>query len=71
MNEELRFFIAFNDGLTVMQKRNGSMATLGEFFSGRTVECLTGSQKRPGVVFAGVAFDGAIVLKMAVEPGRK
>jgi len=58
MNEELRFFIAFNDGLTVMQKRKGSMATLGEFFSGRTVECLTGSQKRPGVVFAGVAFDG-------------
>src|SRR5678815_2334871 len=58
MNEELRFFIAFNDGLTVMQKRNGSMANLGEFFSGRTVECLTGSRKRSEVVFAGVAFDG-------------
>ena len=47
MDEELRFFIAFNDGLTVMQKRKGSMATLGEFFSGRTVECLTGSEKTP------------------------
>ena len=58
MSEELRFFIAFNDGLTVMEKRNGSMSTLGEFFSGRTVECLTGSRKRPEVVFAGVAFDG-------------
>jgi hypothetical protein len=32
-----RLFIAFNDGLTVMEKRNGSMSTLGEFFSGRTV----------------------------------
>jgi Zn-dependent alcohol dehydrogenase len=58
MSEELRFFIAFNDGLTVMEKRNGSMSTLAEFFSGRTVECLTGSRQRPEVVFAGVASAG-------------
>src|SRR5262245_1992907 len=58
MNEELRFFISFNDAVNVMQKRNGAMTTLGEFFSGHTVECLTGSRKRPEVVFAGVAFDG-------------
>jgi hypothetical protein len=31
MSEELRFFIAFNDNLSVMQKRNGSMSTLGIF----------------------------------------
>jgi photosystem II stability/assembly factor-like uncharacterized protein len=58
MSEELRYYIAFNGGLRVVQSRSGSMNTLGEFFPGRTLEHLTGCRKRPEVVFAAVAFDG-------------
>lgn len=58
MSEELRYYIAFNGGLRVVQSRSGSMKILGEFFPGRTLEHLTGCRKRPEIVFAAVAFDG-------------
>jgi len=58
MNDELRYYVAFNGGLRIMQKRNGSFNTVGEFFAGRTLEHLTGCQKNPEIVFAAVAFDG-------------
>lgn len=54
----LRYYIAFNGGLQVMEGRSGSMNTLGEFFAGRTLEDLIGCRRRPEVVFAAVAFDG-------------
>lgn len=58
MSDELRYYIAFNGGLRIMQKRNGSLTTLGEFFAGRTLEHLTGCRRSPEIVFAAVAFDG-------------
>lgn len=58
MDERLRYYLALNGGLKVMQGRSGSMNTLGEFFAGRTLEHLTGGRQRPEVVFAAVAFDG-------------
>jgi len=58
MNESLRYYIALNGGLKVLQQRSGSISTAGEFFSGKTLEHLTGSRKRPEVVFAAIAFDG-------------
>ena len=58
MDERLRYYIAFNGGLKVMEGRAGSMQTLGEFFAGKTLEDLIGCRRRPEVVFAAVAFDG-------------
>ena len=58
MAESLRYYIAHNGGLKVMQPRGESMDTVGEFFQGKTLEYLTGSHKQPEVVFAAVAFDG-------------
>ena len=58
MADSLRYYIAHNGGLKVMQLRGESMNTVGEFFEGKTLEYLTGSRKRPEVVFAAVAFDG-------------
>ena len=58
MNEQLRYYIALNGGLKVMQSRAGSIDTVGEFFSGRTLEHLTGCRQKPEVVFAAIAFDG-------------
>ena len=58
MNEQLRYYIALNGGLKVIQGRSGSMTTVGEFFEGQTLEHLTGCRERPEVVFAAVAFDG-------------
>ena len=58
MNEQLRYYIALNGGLKVMECRSGLMNTVGEFFEGRTLEHLSGCRQRPEVVFAAVAFDG-------------
>ena len=58
MTEPLLYYLAFNGGLRVVKSRSGSMMTRGEFFSGRTLEDLTGCRRRPEVVFAAVAFDG-------------
>jgi hypothetical protein len=58
MAESLRYYIAHNGGLKVMEGRSGSMNTTGEFFEGRTVEHLIGCRNKPQVVFAAVAFDG-------------
>ncbi len=58
MNEQLRYYIALNGELLVMQGRSGSMDTLGTHFKGQTVEDLTGCRDLPEVVFAAVAFDG-------------
>jgi hypothetical protein len=58
MADSLRYYIAYNGGLKVMQPNGEWTSTVGEFFEGKTLEYLTGSRKRPEVVFAAVAFDG-------------
>jgi photosystem II stability/assembly factor-like uncharacterized protein len=54
----LRYYIAHNGGLEVMENRSGSMTTIGEFFEGKTLEHLIGCRNKPEIVFAAVAFDG-------------
>jgi photosystem II stability/assembly factor-like uncharacterized protein len=56
--ESLRYYIAHNGGLKVMENRGNSLAAVGEFFEGKTLEHLIGSKKKPEIVFAAVAFDG-------------
>ncbi len=56
--DSLRYYIAHNGGLKIMENRAGSMATIGEFFEGKTLEHLIGCRKKPEIVFAAVAFDG-------------
>lgn len=58
MPESLRYYIAHNGGLKVMENRAGGLETVGEFFAGKTLEHLIGSRKNPEIVFAAVAFDG-------------
>ena len=56
--ESLRYYIAHNGGLKVIDNKSGSMTTVGEFFAGKTLEHLIGCRQQPDVVFAAVAFDG-------------
>jgi hypothetical protein len=56
--ERLRYYIAHNNGLEVLQPGNGSPSKSGSFFEGRSIEHLIGSRSRPELVFAAVAFDG-------------
>jgi hypothetical protein len=58
MSGQLRHYVAFNNGLKVMQAKGDSVNEIGEFFSGKTLEHLIGCRQRPEVVFAAVAFDG-------------
>ncbi len=58
MAEQLRYYIAHNGGLKVMEGRSDSMRTVGEFFEGKTLEHLMGCRQKPEIVFAAVAFDG-------------
>src|SRR5262249_56221699 len=58
MGDGLRYYIAHNGGLKIMQTQGGSLNTCGEFFEGKTLEHLIGCHKQPEVVFAAVAFDG-------------
>jgi hypothetical protein len=58
MAESLRYYIAHNGGLKVMENHSGSLTTVGEFFEGKTLEHLIGCRQKPEVVFAAVAFDG-------------
>src|SRR5262249_60248229 len=60
MADALRYYIAHNGGLKIMQTQGGSLNTCGEFFAGKTLEHLIGCHKQPGVVFAAVAFDGGL-----------
>jgi len=56
--ESLRYYIAHNGGLNVIDNRSGSLDGVGEFFPGKTLEHLTGCTNKPEIVFAAVAFDG-------------
>ncbi|MGE5217668.1 MAG: WD40/YVTN/BNR-like repeat-containing protein [Chloroflexota bacterium] len=56
--DSLRYYIAHNGGLNVMESRSGSLTTAGEFFQDKTLEHLIGCKEKPEVVFAAVAFDG-------------
>ena len=56
--DSLRYYIAHNGGLKVMKGQPGGLATMGEFFPGKTLEHLIGCRSKPEVVFAAVAFDG-------------
>ena len=56
--ESLRYYIAHNGGLKVVQPQGSSMSTIGEFFEGKTLEHLIGCKNNPEIVFAAVAFDG-------------
>jgi photosystem II stability/assembly factor-like uncharacterized protein len=56
--ESLRYYIAHNGGLNVIDNRSGSLDSVGEFFPGKTLEHLTGCTNKPEIVFAAVAFDG-------------
>ena len=58
MSEQLRHYLAFNNGLKVVQAKGDSVNEVGEFFSGKTLEHLMGCRQKPEVVFAAVAFDG-------------
>lgn len=40
MNERLKYYLAFNSGLKVMQAEGNSVSEIGEFFSGKTLEHL-------------------------------
>lgn len=55
--ERLRYYIAHNSGLEVLDGAHG-LRSVGEFFAGRTVEHLLGPRAKPEVVFAAVAYDG-------------
>ena len=55
MSERLRYYIAHNGGLRII---DGGSTQVGEFFDGRTLEDLTGCRDKPETVFAAVAFDG-------------
>jgi hypothetical protein len=56
--ESLRYYIAHNGGLKVMQPQGESMQTVAEHFAGKTLEHIIGCKKNPAIVFAAVAFDG-------------
>ncbi len=56
--ESLRYYIAHNGGLKIVQPQGSSMSTIGEFFEGKTLEHLIGCKNNPEIVFAAVAFDG-------------
>jgi hypothetical protein len=71
MADALRYYIAHNGGLRIMERHGSSMTTMGEFFQGRTLEHLTGSIKRPELVFAAVAFDGGYRSEDAGESWTK
>src|SRR5207237_8184589 len=58
MTDNLRYYVALNGGLKVMEGGSGSFEEIGEFFHGRTLEHLIGCRNKPQVVFAAVAFDG-------------
>ena len=58
MNDNLRYYLAFNGGLTVARNSADGLTDVGEFFHGKTVEHLMGCRTKPEVVFAAVAFDG-------------
>lgn len=58
MSESLRYYIALNGGLKVMESSSGALTAAGEFFPGKTLEHLIGARQRPELVFAAVAFDG-------------
>jgi len=58
MAESLRYYIAHNGGLKIMENHTASLGTVGEFFEGKTLEHLIGCKNRPEIVFAAVAFDG-------------
>ena len=71
MADSLRYYIAHNGGLNVMDNCGSSMSTVGEFFQGKTLEHLIGCTKKPEVVFAAVAFDGGYRTEDAGRAGRK
>ena len=59
MRESLRYYIAHNGGLKVMENQDESINRLiGEFFEGKTLEHLIGCHNKPETVFAAAAFDG-------------
>jgi hypothetical protein len=58
MDGNLKYYIAFTNGLAVMRQHGGVFTTCGIFFDGKTLEHLTGCRQTPEVVFAAVAFDG-------------
>ncbi|MDX1486062.1 MAG: hypothetical protein R3229_16445 [Alphaproteobacteria bacterium] len=58
MAERLRYYLAFNNGLRVLDAGAGAPTEIGTFFEGKTLEHLMGCRERPEVVFAAVAFDG-------------
>ena len=55
---KLRYYLAFNRGLEVLEFISGSVRSVWKGFDGGTVEHLTGSRLNPQIVFAAVAFDG-------------
>jgi photosystem II stability/assembly factor-like uncharacterized protein len=58
MSDALRYYIALNGGLKVLEHRSGPPSTAGDFFDGLTVDALCGPRQRPEVVFAAVALHG-------------
>jgi len=56
--EKLRYYLAYNRGLQVLETNAGLLQPVGTFFEDRTLEHLTGSKSKPETVFAAVAFDG-------------
>src|SRR5438552_15257313 len=58
MTDNLRYYVALNGGMKVMEGRSGSFEEIGEFFHRRTLEHLISCRNKPEVVFATVAFDG-------------
>ncbi len=58
MNNNLKFYTASTNGLTIFESRRGRISEQGHFFEGRSPEFIVGCREVPEVVFAAVAFDG-------------
>src|SRR6476620_10690544 len=69
--DSLRYYIAHNGGLKVMEARGGDLSLVGEFFQGKTLEHIIGGRKRPELLFAAVAFDGANRTEVAGKTWKK
>lgn len=59
MTEHLRYYLALDSGLAVMQGRDGALETVAEFFPDAVIDDLVGSRTRPELVFAAALHHGA------------
>lgn len=69
--EKLRYYVAHNRGLQILDTNGGSLQTVGTHFDGLTIEDLTGSKRHPEIVFAAVAYTGGFRTRDAGKTWEK